>query len=104
MRADSSDWYEAGLAQAAYAPPSSEHSKATPGSFAVKAKLALVSVVEAGGVEVSVTVGAVVSGGTYRHCDAAGFPTFPALSVARTEKRWLPAARPERTAGLLHAE
>ena len=60
-----------GSRSAAYAPPSSEHSKATPGSLAVKAKLALVSVVEAGGVEASVTVGAVVSGWTYRHCDAS---------------------------------
>ena len=80
-----SDWYDAGLEQPVYVPPSSEHSKATSGSLAVNAKLALVSVVEAGGVEVSVTVGAVVSGGTYRHWTLAGLPTFPALSVARTE-------------------
>ncbi len=76
----------------------------TPGSLAVKAKLALVSVVEAGGVDASVTVGAVVSGGEYRNWTLAGFPTFPALSVARTENWWLPAARPESAVGLLHGE
>ena len=99
-----SDWYDAGLAQPVYAPPSSKHSKATPGSLAVKVKLALVCVVEAGGVEVSVTVGAVVSGWTYRHATLAGFPTFPARSVARTENAWLPGTRPASTLGLAHAE
>jgi hypothetical protein len=99
-----SDWYEAGLTQPVNVPPSSEHSKATSGSLALNAKLALVSVVEAGGVEVSVTVGEVVSGGTYRHWTLAGLPTFPALSVARTEKRWSPAASPEKTAGVVQGE
>ena len=70
----------------------------------MKAKLALVCVVDAGGVEASVTVGAVVSGGTYRHATLAGFPTFPALSVARTENVWSPGARPASTVGLVHAE
>jgi hypothetical protein len=52
---------------------------------------ALVDPVVDGGVEVSETVGAVVS---TAHVYGVAFPGFPRTSVANTEKVWLPSVSP----------
>ena len=81
-----------GLEQAANALPSSEHSKMLPASVPVKLKVALVPLVSASGLVVMVVSGAVMS---MVHVKAAGVAsTLPAVSMARTWKVWLPAARP----------
>ena len=74
---------------------SSEHWKVEPVSVEVKAKLAAVSATVPVGPDVIVVSGAVVSAAWIVHVRVAGVPsTFPAASIARTLKVWLPAARP----------
>jgi hypothetical protein len=65
-------------------PPSSEHSNVAPASPALKANVALVLIVVAGGPEVIVVSGAVVSTVNIR---LAALPSrLPAASLARTSK------------------
>ena len=88
------------MVQAANAAPSSLHSK-VPASVEVKSKLAEVELLTAGGVEVSVVSGAVVS---MVHVKLAGVVSaFPAASRARTNNVWLPSDRPARASGVVHA-
>ena len=69
------------------------HWKVLPDSEAEKLKLAAALFVTVGGVLVNVVSGAVRS---MVHVTLAGEASvFPAPSVARTWKVWLPAARPE---------
>ncbi len=72
--------------------PSRLHSKLEPASVDVKLKLAEVEFVAAGGADVIVVSGAVRS---TVHVWLAGVASvFPAGSVARTWKVWLPAVKP----------
>jgi hypothetical protein len=80
-------------------PESSLHWKVEPLSVALKPRLALVEVVVAGGLEVIVVLGAVVSpGGTTAstvQLRVAGVASvLPAVSVALTEKVCEPTASP----------
>ena len=92
--------YGCGLAQAAYAPPSSEQANVDPLSEAVNWKLASEPAVVA---ETMLVVGAVVSGGgrTVQRA-VAGAPVLPARSRARTAKSCGPIARPWSVRGGAH--
>jgi hypothetical protein len=68
--------------------PSSEHSKLDPDSLAVNWKLTVAFVVVAGGAWVMVVFGAVVSIVTERLAGVVSM--FPAESIARTWKVWVP--------------
>ena len=92
--------YDAGLAQAVNAAPSSEQANDDPGSFDENVKLAEVTVVGDGGPDPIVTTGGVVSGGVYVQVTDTGLPTFPALSLPLTENRCSPAERAVSATGL----
>ena len=98
-----SDVYDAGLVQAANALPSSEQENDDPGSLEANEMRAPVSVVCDAGADPIVTTGGVVSGGVYVQVTDTGEPTFPALSVARTENRCCPVATAVSTTGLVQA-
>lgn len=66
-------------------------------------KLAELDVVDDGGADEIVVIGGVVSGGVYVHETAAGWLTFPALSLPFTEKECGPGAIPLIVTGLPHA-
>ena len=76
----------------AAAPASSLQRKVEPAWFEVKEKLAVVRVVGFGGAAVMVAVGGVRS---IVQAKEAGADALPAVSVAVTEKVWLPAASAE---------
>ena len=77
-----------GLEHDVQLPPSMRHSKLEPASFELKANVGVVSLDGLGGVESIVVCGAVVS---IVHVWLAGLASvFPAASVARTSKVWLP--------------
>ena len=93
---------KSGVAHGAKSPaPSTLHANVAEGLLAEKVNSAVVEVVTAGWCEVIVVVGATVS--MVQVQPTATGSTLPSSSVARTDKRWLPTARPESLSGLLHA-
>src|SRR5262249_49391842 len=88
------------LAHEPNAAASSAHSNVAPVGVDVKVKLALVLVVEAAGVDVSV-----VSGGAVRidHVNEAGDESVPVALTARTWNVWLPTASDAYACGDVHA-
>jgi len=86
--------YVTGVVHAEKPAPSRRHSKVDPGSFDARSKVALVEDVFAGGSAGPIEeTGGVVS---IVHVYEAGLASvFPAASVARTWKVWLPSARAE---------
>ena len=80
-----------GLAQAPQAPPSSRHSKVEPPSLAENSKLGASSLDGSAGTSSKDVFGAAVS--TVHVWEAGVASVWPAASVARTWKVWLPSAR-----------
>jgi hypothetical protein len=74
-------------------PPSSEHWKLTPASFALNSNVALVLVVSAGGPDSIVVTGAVRWPIAHSYSAGVG-STVPAASLARTSSRCSPSSRP----------
>jgi hypothetical protein len=85
--------YVVGDVQGTQAPPSSLHSKLDPASVEVKVNVALVELTVPLGPLVIDVFGATVS--TVQVRVAGVWPTFPAMSFARTENVCEPCARPE---------
>jgi hypothetical protein len=95
--------YVAGDAHDANAAASREHSNVAPASFAVKANAAVALVVVAGGPEVMVLSGAVVSGGgSTVHSYVAGVGSGVPATVDTTSNSWSPTARPVSCTGEVH--
>src|SRR5437899_10420441 len=90
-----------GIDQECNALPSRPHSNLIPRSVDLKLKLALVLLGSAGGLVVMVVSGAVVSMVQVKLAGVASM--FPAGSIARTWKVWLPAASALYLFGLVHA-
>ena len=91
-----STWSRPASGQYAYAPSSSEQRKSAPvGSVEVNVNVADVAVVEASGCDTIVVFGASWSGSRTSHVQvAASASTFPARSVATTEKVCVPTPTP----------
>ena len=86
-----SDGAVTGEEQVANSAPSSAHAKVELLSLEMNANVAVGSPVAPLGPDVIVVSGAVVSSGSTVHVCAAGVPSvFPAASVARTRKVWVP--------------
>src|SRR5204863_9610939 len=90
-----------GLVQGLQLPASTRHSKVEPGSLELNANVGVASLSSAGGAESIVVFGAVRS---TVHVRLAGVASvFPAESVARTSKVWLPAPSAAVVKGLAQA-
>src|SRR6478672_5296624 len=89
-----------GLVHGLQLPPSTRHANVEPVSDELKSKLGVVSFEGLDGLESIVVAGAVRS---IVHVCVAGVPSvFPAASVARTSKLWLPSPRADVVSGLVH--